>query len=99
MKKYTVEAAASAVRKILRAFSAEDQLGIVVLAMRVSGVVDYNERAELERVMASVRGSVTQTAKVLGVSRRTVQQRMRRLGLPPARDGRPPHLAQDQESG
>lgn len=47
------------------------------------------ERSEIEQAIRDER-TITRAARRLGASRRTLQNRMRRLGLPRGRAGRPP---------
>jgi transcriptional regulator with GAF, ATPase, and Fis domain len=91
MKRHTIESAADAVRGIFRAFEYEDRVKIFVQAMRTADTnTDDTKRAEIEEALNLGNGSTRRAAKLLGYSQRTLQNRMRRLNMPPGRDGRPP---------
>jgi transcriptional regulator of acetoin/glycerol metabolism len=50
-------------------------------------------RSAVEYMLKSTGGNVSHAARALGVSRRTVQVRMKALGLPPGKAGRRSKLA------
>lgn len=91
VKVHTIESAASAVRGLLRSFSDDDRAKIVSLATRaIDDDISIDERSSITSALESAGGNVARAAAALGCSRRTLQKRMRRLGMPPGRDGRPP---------
>ena len=50
------------------------------------------ERDEITRALRDAGGNVSKAAKLLGASRRTLQNRMRSYGLAPGKSGRPKRL-------
>lgn len=48
-----------------------------------------NDRAEIERALHVANGKMDKAARILSVSRRTLQNRMRELGMTRAKAGRP----------
>ena len=50
-----------------------------------------NDRATIEHALSAAGGKMDKAARALGVSRRTLQNRMRSLGMVRAKAGRPKH--------
>jgi uncharacterized membrane protein len=50
-----------------------------------------NDRTTIERALTAAGGKMDKAARSLGVSRRTLQNRMRELGMTRAKAGRPKH--------
>jgi hypothetical protein len=50
-----------------------------------------NDRATIESALRAANGKMDKAARSLGVSRRTLQNRMRALGMARAKAGRPKH--------
>lgn len=91
VKLHTIESAANSVRGILRPFSDGERVKIISLATRsFDDEIAVDERGDIERALEAAGGNVARAASTLGYSRRTLQKRMQRLGMPPGRDGRPP---------
>jgi hypothetical protein len=89
MKVYATEnAAASAIRGILRTFTSEERLRIVSLATSDANIPD-DERQRVLSALERAGNRVTGAAKLLGCSRRTLQRLMLVLDLRPGTDGRP----------
>lgn len=60
----------------------------VVQTIKSAHIVLPHERGRIEDAIATVRGNLSEAAQLLGCSRRTLQNRMRSLGMPRGRAGR-----------
>ncbi len=76
---------ASKIRGALVYLSVEDRARVLA---KVNEELS-EERSKIEQALGDADGIIRRAAQLLGVSHRTLQYRMRELGFPPGRAGKP----------
>jgi DNA-binding NtrC family response regulator len=91
MKRDKTTRAIAAVKKILGTLTGQQRaLVLASLVPALPPAVDADEtRANIERALAACNNAMDRTAVVLGWSRRTLQNRMRQLGMARVKNGCP----------
>lgn len=85
-----VNLAVDAIRALLAGFTADERAQILAL---LSGAPDADTRTSIERALDACGGNIGDAARLLGCSRRTLQLRLRALGVPAGKPGRKVKLA------
>jgi DNA-binding NtrC family response regulator len=80
-----VQVLIEAIRAMLRPCTPKEYAEVLAALADPS---QLDPRTRIEGALATTRGNISEAAKMLGCSRRTLRVRMRELGMPPGKGGR-----------